>query len=158
MTHTERMRRIAAGSALFAIVAVGCTGAGPGATTAASAPASGSVALTPSPTPRPVAVPPQPKGPLPGYLLIADRGNDRMSLVDGSKQLLWRYPKPGRTPSMPFAFDDDTFFTPNHTAIISNQEDQETVQVDLVPRWQDPLALRPRERDQLGRRLPAHPR
>src|SRR5512143_3539503 len=133
------MRRVAARMALFAIVAVGCTGAGSGATTAASTPASGSGALTPSPIPRPVAVPPHPKGALPGYLLIADRGNDRMLLVDGSKHLLWRYPRPGTTPPMPFAFDDDTFFTPNHTAIISNQEDQETVQVISFPdgkiRW-----------------------
>src|SRR5262249_2743528 len=46
---------------------------------------------------------------------------------------LWRYPKPGTTPSMPFAFDDDTFFTPDHSAIISNQEDQQTIQVISFP-------------------------
>jgi hypothetical protein len=78
-------------------------------------------------------VPPKPHGVLGGYLLIADRGNDRMVLVDGSKRILWRYPHRGLTPSMPFAFDDDTFFTPDHTAIISNQEDQETIQVISFP-------------------------
>jgi len=78
-------------------------------------------------------VPPEPHGPLEGYLLIADRGNDRIVLVDGSKRILWRYPRPGTTASMPFAFDDDAFFTTDHTAIISNQEDQETIQVISFP-------------------------
>ena len=56
-----------------------------------------------------------------------------MLLVDGSKHILWRYPRPGVTPTMPFSFDDDTFFTPDRTAIISNQEDQETIQVISFP-------------------------
>jgi hypothetical protein len=84
-------------------------------------------------------VPPKPAGALGGYLLIADRGNDRMLLVDSAKRILWRYPHEGVTPSMPFAFDDDTFFTPDRTAIISNQEDEETIQVISFPngtvRW-----------------------
>jgi hypothetical protein len=135
VTHTEGMRRIAAVLALFALAAAGCTTSGSGATRAASSSTGPSTRATSatSPTPTPVAVPPRPTGPIPGYLLIADRGNDRMMLVDGSKQILWRYPKPGATPSMPFAFDDDTFFTPDHTAIISNQEDQETLQVISFP-------------------------
>jgi outer membrane protein assembly factor BamB len=141
VTHIRRMRRIGAGLALVALIA-GCTPAGSTSPASANAPTSGAVAASssgPSPTPVPVQVPPKPTGPLPGYLLIADRGNDRMMLVDGSKHILWRYPKPGATPSMPFAFDDDTFFTPDHTAIISNQEDQETLQVISFPdgkiRW-----------------------
>ncbi len=92
-----------------------------------------------APTRKPDAVPPEPTGPLPGYLLIADRGNDRMLLVDGSRKILWRYPKPNTTPRLPFAFDDDTFFTPDHTAITSNQEEQHTIQVISFPdgkiRW-----------------------
>jgi len=90
---------------------------------------SASVAVTPQPV-----VPPKPHGPLGGYLLIADRGNNRMLLVDGAKHILWQYPHRGTTPSMPFSFDDDTFFTPDRTAIISNQEDQETIQVISFPK------------------------
>src|SRR5581483_3606441 len=31
-------------------------------------------------------------GPLPGALLIADRGNNRMLLVDAHRRVLWRFP------------------------------------------------------------------
>jgi hypothetical protein len=74
-----------------------------------------------------------PRGILPGYLLIADRGNNRMLLVDARKRVLWRYPRPGRRVAMPFRFDDDTFFGPGFTRIISNQEDQNTIQVLSFP-------------------------
>jgi hypothetical protein len=70
-------------------------------------------------------------GPFHGYLLIADRGNNRMLLVDGAKRVLWSYPK--RTPGMPFRFDDDTFFGPALDRIISNQEDQDTIEVIAFP-------------------------
>jgi len=74
----------------------------------------------------------RPPGPIPGYLLIADRGNDRMLLVDAKKHVLWRYPGGGRT-AMSFVFDDDTFFGPRHDRIISNQEDQNTIQIVSFP-------------------------
>ena len=74
-----------------------------------------------------------PPGPIPGYLLIADRGNNRMLLVDSKKRIFWRYPKPGVRPSMPFRFDDDTFFGPHADRIISNQEDQHTIQIISFP-------------------------
>ena len=72
-------------------------------------------------------------GPIPGYLLIADRGNDRMLLVDSRKRIVWRYPKSGASVPMPFRFDDDTFFGPNRDRIISNQEDQHTIQIISFP-------------------------
>src|SRR3954447_10486569 len=50
-----------------------------------------------------------PTPPIPGYLLIADRRNGRMLLVDSAKHVFWQYPAPGKTPAMPFRFDDDTF-------------------------------------------------
>jgi hypothetical protein len=74
-----------------------------------------------------------PPGPIPGYLLIADRGNNRMLLVNSSKHIFWRYPPPGRTITMPFRFDDDTFFGPKIDRIISNQEDQHTIQIISFP-------------------------
>ena len=73
-----------------------------------------------------------PPGPIPGYLLIADRGNNRMLLVDSRHHIYWRYPGGGRQ-AMPFVFDDDTFFGPNHRQVISNQEDQDTIQVISFP-------------------------
>jgi hypothetical protein len=74
-----------------------------------------------------------PPPPIPGYLLIADRGNNRMLLVDGAKRIQWRYPRPGLRVPMPFRFDDDTFFGPHADRIISNQEDQHTIQVLSFP-------------------------
>jgi hypothetical protein len=79
-----------------------------------------------SPTP---SAPP----PIPGYLLIADRGNDRILLVDGRKHIFWQYPKPGTKPDQPFYYDDDTFFDSTHRQIISNQEEQQTIQVISFP-------------------------
>jgi outer membrane protein assembly factor BamB len=75
-----------------------------------------------------------PPGPIPGYLLIADRGNNRMLLVDSRGRILWRYPRPGRRPAMPVRFADDTFFAPGTPdRIISNQEDQHTIQIVSFP-------------------------
>ena len=73
-----------------------------------------------------------PPGPIPGYLLIADRGNNRMLLVDSAHHVYWRYPGGGAR-AMPFVFDDDTFFGPAHDRIISNQEDQDTIQIISFP-------------------------
>ncbi len=98
---------------------------------------SGSTAPTPAPTPQttPSSSGPALKtpGPIPGYLLIADRGNDRMLLVNSRKDVLWTYPRPGTQPAQPFNFDDDTFFTPGWHSIISNQEEQQTIQVISFP-------------------------
>jgi outer membrane protein assembly factor BamB len=79
-----------------------------------------------------------PTGPIPGYLLIADRGNNRLLLVDNRKRIIWRYP-PSAGPAYPFHFDDDAFFGPGFTTIVSNQEDQHTIQILGFPsgrlRW-----------------------
>jgi hypothetical protein len=64
--------------------------------------------------------------------LIADRGNNRMLLVDSAHRIFWRYPG-AQGAAMPFVFDDDTFFGPKHDRIISNQEDQDTIQIITFP-------------------------
>ena len=69
-----------------------------------------------------------------------------MLLVDGAKRVLWRYP--GRLPRMPFNFDDDTFFGPRFDRIISNQEDQNTIQIVTFPGGRVP-GVRPRGRQGL---------
>jgi hypothetical protein len=86
------------------------------------------------PAPARVAAPRvvDPPGPIPGYLLIADRGNNRVLLVNSRKHVLWRYPRPGDL-AAPFRFDDDAFFSPGFTRVISNQEDQNTIQVVSFP-------------------------
>ena len=57
-------------------------------------------------------------------LLIADRANNRLLLLDSSSRVVWRYPSPG---APRFYYPDDAFFTDHGTAIISNQEQNETV-------------------------------
>jgi PQQ-like domain len=61
-------------------------------------------------------------------LLIADRGNNRLLLLDPQLNLLWKYPSAHtvRDPSR-FYFPDDAFFIDHGTAILSNQEQNETI-------------------------------
>jgi outer membrane protein assembly factor BamB len=61
-------------------------------------------------------------------LLIADRGSDRLLLLDDRNNVVWRYPSPGRAaPHGGFYFPDDAFFIRHGTAIVSNQEDNHTI-------------------------------
>jgi hypothetical protein len=64
-------------------------------------------------------------------LLIADRGNNRMLVLDDTGTVIWTYPNPPTMPPPPgpggFYFPDDTFFMDHGTAIISNQEENETI-------------------------------
>ena len=63
-----------------------------------------------------------------GQLLIADRGSDRLLLLNDRDQVVWRYPSPGRAaPRGGFYFPDDAFFIRHGSAIISNQEDNDTI-------------------------------
>ncbi|HVA07963.1 MAG TPA: PQQ-binding-like beta-propeller repeat protein [Acidimicrobiales bacterium] len=61
-------------------------------------------------------------------LLIADRGNNRLLLMDAGMHITWTYPS-ATTPPDPygFVFPDDAFFVNGGRAIISNQEENETI-------------------------------
>jgi outer membrane protein assembly factor BamB len=74
----------------------------------------------PKPNPRVVALP----GPLPGALLIADRGNDRILLVDSHRRTLWSFPTArDRAAGRQLVYDDDTFVQPGGKALVTNEED-----------------------------------
>ena len=64
-----------------------------------------------------------------GYqLLVADRGNNRLLLFDAADALKWTYPSATSPPDpLGFYFPDDAFFVKHGTAIISNQEENETI-------------------------------
>ena len=66
--------------------------------------------------------------PFSGELLIADRGNNRLVLVDAAKTVRWTFPSPS-TPPPPegFYFPDDAFFVKGGSAIITNEEEQHTI-------------------------------
>ncbi len=62
---------------------------------------------------------------LPGDLLIADSGNNRILLVTPQKKIVWQYPAPGQTSFI--HDDDDVFFTPRFNNIITNEEGNQTL-------------------------------
>ena len=69
-----------------------------------------------------------------GQLLVADRANNRLLLLNPAMQIKWRFPSPAHPPDKHgFYFPDDAFFIHHGTAIISNQEQNETVQEIAYP-------------------------
>ncbi|HSC50717.1 MAG TPA: PQQ-binding-like beta-propeller repeat protein [Gaiellaceae bacterium] len=56
---------------------------------------------------------------VPGYVLIADRNNNRVLLVSPSKQVVWR--------DTSLIGPDDAFFTPGYRTIITNEEFHDTL-------------------------------
>ena len=62
--------------------------------------------------------------PFAGRLLIADRGNDRLLVVNAKGHVIWRYPAPSLSaPSVPFYFPDDAFWVHRGRAILVNEEE-----------------------------------
>lgn len=69
-----------------------------------------------------------------GRLLVADRGNDRLLLLDPNNQVVWTYPSLyAAAPPGGFYFPDDAFFAAHGTEIISNQEKNQTVVIIAFP-------------------------
>ena len=72
-----------------------------------------------------------------GRLLVADRANDRLLLLNPAMQIVWRFPSAAHPPDRHgFYFPDDAFFVHHGTAILSNQEQNETVQEIAFPSGQ----------------------
>lgn len=62
-------------------------------------------------------------------LLVADRANNHLLLFDPTLRLLWRFPSSSSPPDpLGFFFPDDAFFVNHGTAILTNQEENETLQ------------------------------
>jgi outer membrane protein assembly factor BamB len=67
---------------------------------------------------------------LPGDVLIADRSNNRLLVVDPQGRIVWQFPRPGQG-GLPIP--DDAFFSPDGSEIIATEEDVSAVTiVDLV--------------------------
>jgi hypothetical protein len=119
-------RRLLGAGVLVAILAVGVA-AHRGRQTPAAATVTGQTTTTSKPAQQPLR-PVHVAGPLPGALLIADRGNDRMLLVDARRRILWRFPTArDLARGVRVVFDDDTFVEPGGKAIVSNEEEQHTI-------------------------------
>jgi len=73
-------------------------------------------------------------GLVPGYVMIADRDNNRIIIVNPrTNRIVWQFPRPGDVqPGQSFHDPDDAFFTPGYTAISTNEEyNQELAEVDV---------------------------
>jgi hypothetical protein len=70
-------------------------------------------------------------------LLVADRGNNRLLLLNDRDQIVWTYPSAyASAPPGGFYFPDDAFFAKHGTEIISNQEQNETIVIIGFPSGQ----------------------
>jgi outer membrane protein assembly factor BamB len=61
---------------------------------------------------------------LPGDVLIADRSNNRLLVVDPQGRIVWRFPQAGRA-GLPLP--DDAFFSPDGRQIVVTEEDVDAV-------------------------------
>lgn len=68
-------------------------------------------------------------------VLIADKLNNRLIVVDDRGRTRWQFPPPGRTtPGQTLREPDDAFFTPDGRYVIATQEDQAVISVIDVAR------------------------
>jgi N-acetylneuraminic acid mutarotase len=66
--------------------------------------------------------------PFSGQMMIADRGNNRLLVVNAEKHILWRFPSHAHpAPPGGFYFPDDAFFIHGGAGIISNEEQNERI-------------------------------
>jgi outer membrane protein assembly factor BamB len=66
--------------------------------------------------------------PFGGLLLVADRGNNRLLVLNANGHVLWRYPAPGLpAPTLPFYFPDDAFWVHGGHAILVNEEENDVL-------------------------------
>ena len=86
------------------------------------------VRLTPSTSSAPNPGGSTPRVPFDGQLLIADRGNNRLLLVNATKSVRWSFPS-ASAPAPPegIYFPDDAFFAKGGSVIITNEEEQHTI-------------------------------
>ncbi|MGI8428063.1 MAG: hypothetical protein ACR2OB_01875 [Solirubrobacteraceae bacterium] len=65
---------------------------------------------------------------LPGFLLIADRGNNRVLVIDARGQAVFSYPSAAdRAAGRKLVYNDDTFVEPGGRALIANEEDNQAI-------------------------------
>jgi outer membrane protein assembly factor BamB len=67
-------------------------------------------------------------GALPGNMLIADRGNNRVIEVNPQGQVVWQFPRPGDLlPGQYFHWPDDAFYGPDGRSIVIHEEEAHVI-------------------------------
>jgi hypothetical protein len=67
---------------------------------------------------------------LPGPILIADRANNRLLVVDPQGRVRWRFPRPGDLAAhQSFQVPDDAFFGPGGRDVVATEEDDSVISV-----------------------------
>ncbi|HZC31655.1 MAG TPA: hypothetical protein VE640_00055 [Candidatus Bathyarchaeia archaeon] len=97
-------------------------------------------AASPTSTPAPEATVRQAPRRFPGGLLIADRGNGRLIVVDDRGAIIWQFPGRGSLPAGQRFAADDAFVSPDGKTIVANDEGHEVIdRIDIATRrvtWQ----------------------
>ena len=95
-----------------------------------------SASPSPSPTGAPSTAPVVAAGPFPGGILIADRANARILVVNNGGRIVWQFPEKGSLPPGYAAVNaDDAFLAPDGRSIVANDESHETiVRIDIATR------------------------
>ena len=103
------------------------------------------VAAPSTPAQRILGLPPVKPGPVPGYVLIADRNNNRLLIVSPSKHVVWSFPRPGRRPPGPVVPRPGrrVLHARLHAAISINEEFNQTMSLIDAPQAPDRLVVRP---------------
>ena len=110
------------------LAAVGPASTGPSLVAMAPPLVAGPTPSTPQQSPMPIA-----RGAFAGDLLIADRGNGRILIVDAQGQILWRFPVAGSLPPGQSFSADDAFLSPDGRTISANEEmRQMLVRIDIA--------------------------
>ncbi|MDA8292693.1 MAG: PQQ-binding-like beta-propeller repeat protein [Actinomycetota bacterium] len=72
---------------------------------------------------------------LPGDVLVADEGNNRLVVVNPEGRIVWQFPQPGNlAPGTTFLSPDDAFFSSTGTQIIATEESDQVVSLIDVAR------------------------
>jgi hypothetical protein len=92
-----------------------------------AAPVAGVVVVAPTTEPQALLLAAAQR-PFAGKLLIADRGVNRLIVIDANRRVSWTYPSAGRpAPAGGFYYPDDAFFVDHGRSILSNEEENHTI-------------------------------
>jgi hypothetical protein len=139
----------AAGSILLSACGSGSPMASPDGTTGTPVSAAASTPVdsvgngtgagaTPSPAGAPGSAPTAPavapdSSPFPNGLMIVDRGNGRLIVVDNAKKIVWQFPVAGSMPKGLAFSADDAFFSPDGQTIVASDEGRHIVyRIDIA--------------------------